>query len=281
MAGPIYTENGIACFRSIERDRIPSLGMPSGEHWSGPYCFQFQNGAPSEDAALLVNWLADNGYGSVAVVHEDNDFGDEYYHSFRQQSRRRGLKASSDQLFGPASPQSLEETLAMSRRADADAFVYMGFGIDGNRFLHLVRELDFRGPKLIGTIFQGGSEPGRGFGYTVDDFEGWIGVDQFDDDNPVTNAVLDRYAARYGDRPRSTFLTQGYDWGNTLSEALALVRSPVPSSVRNALERVRTLPAASGSEGNYISFGPYDHKAFKGRFNSLSTVRSGQIHKVR
>ena len=281
MAGPIYTENGIACHPSIERDKVPSLGLPSGEHWTGPHCFQFQNGAPSEDAALLVNWLVDNGYRTVAVVHEDNDFGDEYYKSFRQQSRRRGLRALSDQLHGPASPVSLEETLQISRAAKADAFAYMGFGVDGNRFLHLVRELDFPGPKMVGSNFMGGSEPGRGFGYQVSDFEGWIGVDQFDDDNPVTNAMLDRFAERYGDRPRSTFLTLGYDMGNTLAEALGLVRSPVPAAVRNALEQVRTLPATSGSAGNYVSFGPYDHKAFKGRFTSLSTVTDGMISKVR
>lgn len=281
VAGPIYTENGIACHRSIERDKIPSLGLPSGEHWTGPYCFQFQNGAPSEDAALLVNWLVENGYRTVAVVHEDNDFGDEYYKSFRQQSRRRHLRALSDQLFGPASPLSLEETLSVARSAKADAFIYMGFGVDGNRYLHLVQELDFPGPKLVGSNFMGGSEPGRGFGYTLDDFEGWIGIDQFDEDNPVTVAVLDRFESAYGERPRSTFLTLGYDLGNTLAEALAIVRSPVPSAIRNALEQVRNLPAASGSPGNYVSFGPYDHKAFKGRFTSLSTVTGGVIRKVR
>jgi ABC-type branched-subunit amino acid transport system substrate-binding protein len=281
IGGPIYTENGIACHAAIERDKVPSIGMPSGEHWTGPYCFQFQNGAPSEDAALLANWLADNGYRTVAVVHEDNDFGEEYYKGFRQQSRRRGLQAVSDQACGPASPLTLEETLEVSRAAKADAFVYMGFGTDGNRFLHLVRELDFPGPKLVGSNFMGGTEPGRGFGYVPSDFEGWIGIDQFDEDNPVTNAVLDRFEARYGERPRSCFLTQGYDWGNTIAEALAITRSPVPTAMRNALEQVRALPAAGGSRGNYISYGPYDHKAYKGQFTSLSTVRGGVIHKVR
>jgi ABC-type branched-subunit amino acid transport system substrate-binding protein len=281
VAGPIYTENGIACHASIERDKVPSLGMPSGEHWTGPHCFQFQNGAPSEDAALLVDWLVDSGHRTVAILHEDNDFGDEYYRSFRQQSRRRRLRIISDQSYGPASPLTLDETLVVCRDAKAEAFAYMGFGVDGNRFLQLARELDFRGPKLIGSNFMGGSEPGRGFGYRVSDFEGWIGIDQFDEDNPLTNAILDRFEARYSERPRSTFLTQGYDWGNTLAEALAISRSPVPSAVRNALERVRTLPAASGSRGNYVSFGPWDHKAFKGRFTSLSTVRDGVIHKVR
>ncbi|MGE0386689.1 MAG: ABC transporter substrate-binding protein [Gammaproteobacteria bacterium] len=280
MAGPIFTENAVVSHHATERDRVPSLGMASGEHWAGPWCFQFPNGAPSEDAALIVNWLVDHGHRTVAVVHEDNRFGDEYNFFFRQQARRRGLKIVSDQLFGTLSPMSLEETLDVARNARADGFVYMGYGADGNRFLRLVHEMDWPGPKLLGSIFMGGSEPGRSFGVALNDLEGWIGIDQFDERNPVTQAVLDRYEKRYGERPRSTFLTLAFDAGNALAEAIAISGTPTPDSVRHGLERVRNLPAAGGGVGTVVTFGPYDHKAYKGPFTSLSTVKNGVILKV-
>ena len=93
-------------------------------------------------------------------------------------------------------------------------------------------------------------------------------------------AVLDRYQARYGERPRSTFLTLAYDAGNALAEAIAIAGTPTPDAIRRGLERVRNLPAAGGGPGTVVSFGPYDHKAYKGPFTSLSTVKNGVIQKV-
>ena len=37
-----------------------------------------------------------------------------------------------------------------------------------------------------------------------------------------------------------------------------------PEAVATALESIRMLPAMTGGPGTYITFGPHDHRGFKG-----------------
>jgi len=96
-----------------------------------------------------------------------------------------------------------------------------------------------------------------------------------------TKAFLDRYEARYGDRPRHAYCTQGYDWGACLAEAMSMMRPATPEALRDALERVRCLPAVTGSANTTISFAPYDHRAYKGdKWVSMSKCENGVVSKV-
>ena len=64
---------------------------------------------------------------------------------------------------------------------------------------------------------------------------------------------------------------------NVLCHALALANPKTPEGVKQALERVRNLPAATGGPENYISFGPWDHRGYTGPDYVLHrTVRGGK-----
>jgi len=281
VAGPWLSENGLALTEDVERDRVPSLSMATVEYWPGPYRFAYQCGDPPQDTWLLADYVARQGWKTVAILHEDNNFGDEYHRYFPRHARRMGLQIISDQVV-PARPGAyLNQLFETVRQAKPDVFIYMGYGIEGGAFFEVARQTLGDIPKLIGSIFMGCSTPDYGYGYTAKDIEGWIGVEQFDDRNPRTIAFLDRYEKLHGERPLHAIITQGYDWGATLAEAMSLMRPATPEALRDALERVRCLPAVGGSVNTTISFAPYDHRAYKGdKWVSLSKCVNGVFSKV-
>jgi hypothetical protein len=54
------------------------------------------------------------------------------------------------------------------------------------------------------------------------------------------------------------------DLATVLLHAFAAARPLSPKGVREALERVKLLPAASGAPGTRISFGKYAHRGWMG-----------------
>jgi len=280
VAGPWLSENAIALHPLIEAGHVASLSMASVLQWHGENCFAFQNGAPPEDMALAIGYIAAQGCENVAIVHEANSFGEECHQHARVQARRLGLRLAADHVW-TADGQDAAELLARLRRTDAQALLYLGYGFDGHEFIRLAGASDWTVPMLVGSILMGATTPDYGYGYELADFEGWTGVDQFDLRNPATQDFLDRYEKQYGERPQHSYATHGYDWGMTLVEALHVARPATPLGLRAALESVRNLPAVTGSAGTTIGFGPHDHRGFKGsRWVSLSTIRDGQIVKV-
>ncbi len=81
---------------------------------------------------------------------------------------------------------------------------------------------------------------------------GWTGgVDQYDEGNPIGQAWLNRYAARYnGSRPEYCVTVVNHDVAATLVRAFADSHPLSPrGGVKEALERVKMMPAASGAPG--------------------------------
>ena len=75
---------------------------------------------------------------------------------------------------------------------------------------------------FMGTIPGLAKMGGREYGGLLQGFEGWTGVDQFDEANPHFMAMLDRFAARFdGRRPLHCYSAQGYDMGNVIAHGLA------------------------------------------------------------
>jgi hypothetical protein len=67
-----------------------------------------------------------------------------------------------------------------------------------------------------------------------------------------------------------------YDIGRLVAEALARCEHLTPAGVRDALERVKQLPAASGVDGTTMGFGRWDHGALKGGYLVLREWRDGR-----
>src|SRR3546814_14097715 len=60
---------------------------------------------------------------------------------------------------------------------------------------------------------------------------GWIGCDQYDEENIVAQAMLDRFKNRYGYRPENFWPLINYDFTNVLDHALPKAH-PLPTIQR-------------------------------------------------
>jgi len=140
------------------------------------------------------------------------------------------------------------------------AVVHCGFGFGVVLINPVLHELGWDPPRFMGTSFQNAWINPVVWNAIV----GWIGVDQYDDGNQVGQQFLDRYAARYGRRPEYCVPVVNRDLATVLLRAFADARPLSPRGVRDALERVRLLPSASGSPGTRLSFGKWSHRGWMG-----------------
>ena len=108
--------------------QVPLISWCGTERFQGDYCFRLGNGDVGGDAALVVAWLKRKGYERVAVLSEISPNGEEYFRFFRQECRRRGIvdRRGRD---GEPEPDDLADNLDNLRQVDADALVYMGYGM--------------------------------------------------------------------------------------------------------------------------------------------------------
>ena len=140
--------------------------------------------------------------------------------------------------------------------------MHCGFGF-GIVFINPALEaLDWDPPRFTSTAFQNAwVNP-----VMWNAFMGWIGVDQYDEGNPIGQAFLDRYAEKYDGqtarvlRVRWSIATSPRHWCRAFTDAHPLS----PRGVKEALERVKMLPAASGAPGTRVSFGKWTRRAWMG-----------------
>jgi len=93
---------------------------------------------------------------------------------------------------------------------------------------------------------------------------GWTGVDQYDEANTVGQAFLDKFEAVYGRRPEWVVPLMNRDFATALLHAFADAHPLSPRGVKEALERVKMVPAASGAPGTYLSFGKWTRRGWMG-----------------
>jgi hypothetical protein len=144
--------------------------------------------------------------------------------------------------------------------AKAPAIVHCGFGF-GIVFINPALEgLDWDPPRFTSTAFQNAwLNP-----IMWNAFMGWVGVDQYDEGNLVGQTFLDEYNEAYGWRPEWCVPVVNRDVATTLVRALSDAHPLSPRGVKEALERVKMMPAAAGAPGTRVSFGNWTRRAWMG-----------------
>jgi hypothetical protein len=97
-------------------------------------------------------------------------------------------------------------------------------------------------------------------------------VDTVADDNPRRQALRELSRATAA----GPVGVAAYDIGRLLGEALARAMHLTRPGIRDALERVKRLPAASGRAGTTMGFGAWDHAALKGDYLVLRVWQDGR-----
>ncbi|MGZ8807789.1 MAG: ABC transporter substrate-binding protein [Mycobacterium sp.] len=281
IIGPHTSENVPVINPYAERVGIPFIAMCGGLELAGPWTFLTPNGTFPDEAVLMVDHAVDVcGASRIGLIREDNLLGDEYANYIKGRAHARGVSVVADVSVGSfIDGDTGPAAVTAMRDAGAEAYMYVGFGANAFAVLGASQKLAAEGydvPRITMSIFMGAIEGLTPYVGLIDNFEGWVGVDQFDERNLTFTSMLDRFEKRFGRRPMHCYTAQGYDMGNVVAHGLARAKPHSREGLRRALETIRRLDAAAGGPGNHISFGPYDHRGYKGDFIVMRQIRNGR-----
>ena len=281
IIGPHVPENVPIIKPYAEEIGIPYINMAGALEVAGPWSFLTPNGTFCDEAIIMVDYAVDVcGASQIGIIREDNVLGNEYVHHIKRHAARRRVTVVADHGVGSFIDQEDGRgAIKAMRDAGADAYLYVGFGANAFSVLSASQEFardGYDASKITMSIFMGTIEGLGPYSGELHNFEGWVGVDQFDENNPHFVAMLDRFEKRFGRRPVHCYTAQGYDMGNVVAHGLSLAKPISRDGLRRGLEGVRRVPATAGGPNNHISFGPYDHRGYKGDYIVMREYRNGK-----
>jgi ABC-type branched-subunit amino acid transport system substrate-binding protein len=271
IVGPSISDNGLIARELADDARIPCINYTGGEMTRSPWMFHYQVGSLDEEPVVLAQHLAERGLSSVGVLHDDTPVGRRYAESFTSAAAPLGVdvlalssvSALSEDLTGP---------VKRIHGAGPAALCYLGLGVAARAVALAVRAEAWDVPVVANSALM--------FGYMRRDWradwEDWTYVDTVADDNPVRVAL----AARAPRTAAGPVGVAAYDIGRLLVEGIARSGHLTRGGVRDGLERVKRLPAASGYAGTTMGFGVWDHGALKGGYLVLRAWRDGRTQQL-
>jgi branched-chain amino acid transport system substrate-binding protein len=264
VAGPMTTDNSLALLAQVERAGVPTLTICGSQLYVGTWAFNLSNGGMGDEPALMANWLADQGHRRVAVIFDaPSQIGAEYLPYFRRSCALLGVTLTCEVGLSPVpAAEESREAFARAQASSPDALAFFSFGHPTTARLARasMASLAWDPPRVVNTAFVGaGTTP-----ELLEFWDGWVGVDQIHEANQVFATVLEMWQARFGYRPFNSVASVGWDIGHSFGIALGRMRTATPEGFGGGLETIRRLPAATGGPGTIITFGPQDHRGFKG-----------------
>ena len=182
-----------------------------------------------------------------------------------------GLDITGSAAIAPLA-EDVSPTIRRLRASEPESLVYLGLGVAARAVALAVEAEKWTLPIVANSSLM--------FGYTRRDWragwEGWVYVDGISDEN----AARARLAAQAPKTARGPVGVAAYDIGRLLAEAVARSAHLTRAGLKDGLERVKRLPAATGMNGTTMGFGNYDHGALKGRYLVLRSWRDGKSVQV-
>lgn len=258
--GPYVSENVVPLRNHVERrGEVAIITMAGSENALGEWCFALNNGSMPEEPVLLASVIRQDGHRRIAIAHEASLIGREYLGFAESAYAEAGFEIVAS-IAIPQVETDKKDTVETLRKAEPDALVHVGMGHGIWGFNDALAAVDWDPPRYTTTAFE--------MAYISDEWMqhlvGWIGLDSFDERNEVGQAFLDRFEARYG-RRRDYFGTCfGHDVGTVISRGLAGARPLTGEGVRDAIERIKLVPAASGAPGTMLRFGRFIRQGWMG-----------------
>jgi branched-chain amino acid transport system substrate-binding protein len=258
--GPNITDNAVPTREAIEqRFRVPAISVTGTEDWLGEWTFAFPMGSMTDEPIFWADLLAKRGHREVGVLVEQSLVGESYLHHFRRACRRKDIRIVAEASIAQTA-QDVGDAVRSLHDAKAAALVHCGFGFGVVRASPVLASLGWDPPRFTGTAFQ------NAWLHPImwNALMGWTGIDQYDEENLVGQRFLDQFEAACGRRPEYCVPVVNRDIATTLLHALADAHPLSPRGVKEALERVKMLPAASGAPGTRLSFGKWGRRAWVG-----------------
>jgi len=259
VIGPHISDNTVVVRPEIERRfRVPAISVCGSEHWLGEWTFLLNNGSMTDEPILWAHLMAKAGQPTAGVLVERSYIGKEYLANFRRAALLEGVQIVAEEPIAQTG-QDISAAVAALHEAGASAIVHCGFGLGVAEINDALRALDWDPPRYMGTAFETGFNE-----HLWDAYLGWIGLEQYDEGNAVGQRFLDEYEAAYGERPEYYGPLLWRDCAMSILAAFSDAAPLSPLGVKDALERVKMLPAACGSPGTRISFGKWTRRGWMG-----------------
>lgn len=258
--GPHIGDNAVAIGEALDQKfRVPAISVTGSDAALGEWFFAFPMGSHFDEPIFWADLLVKGGHNDVGVLVEQSLVGEAYVANFRRACRERGLRIVAEAQIAQTA-QDVGAAVRSLHDAKAQALVHVGFGF-GIVFVNpALAELGWDPPRFCGTAFQNAwINP-----VMWDAITGWVGLDQYDEGNAVGQDFLDQYQEAYGKRPEWCVPVVNRDVAVTLLHALADAHPLSPRGVKEALERVKMVPAASGAPGTRLSFGNWTRRGWMG-----------------
>lgn len=258
--GPAVTDNCVPTREVIEeRFRVPAISVTGTDDWLGEWTFALPMGSMTDEPIFWADLLIKDGHREVGILVEQSLVGDTYVRNFRRACATRNIRIVAEEAIA----QTAHDVSGAARSlydAEAPAVVHCGFGFGMARFNQALSDLDWNPPRFMGTAFQNAWINELLWGA----IQGWTGLDQYDEANQIGQAFLDDYEKAYGRRPAYCAPVVNRDVATVLLRAFSDAHPLTPRGVKEALERVKMVPAAAGSPGTRLSFGKWTRRGWMG-----------------
>lgn len=258
--GPAITDNAVPVREAIEeRFRVPAISVCGTDDWLGEWTFSLPQGSMTDEPVFWAHLLAGQGHKTVGVLIEKSLVGESYIRHFRKACQAEGVRIVREERIAQTA-QDIGDAMQRLHETRPDALVHCGFGFGIVHVNPALQSLDWDPPRFMGTAFQNAwINP-----VMWKAIEGWTGLDQYDEGNEVGQRFLDEFEEAFGRRPEYCVPVVNRDLATVLLHAFADAHPLTPRGVKEALERVKMLPAASGSPGTRLSFGKWTHRGWMG-----------------
>ena len=271
VVGPSISDNALITTPIGDEIGLVTINYTGGERTRGHFGFHYQVGSLEEEPVALAGRLVERGVERPAVIHDQSPVGRRYAECFDDAASAAGLEVAARRAVSPL----IEEAApAVTRLLDAgpDAVVYLGLGMSSRPVALALADATWNRPVLANSALM--------FGYARPDWrDGWAGWEYLDaiaDDNERRQAL----AAHQPSLAAAPVPCALVDIGRLAAEAIARADHLTREGIRDALERVKRLPAACGYEGTTMGFGVYDHAALAGEYLVLREWREGRTVQV-
>lgn len=271
IVGPSISDNCIAARDAADRARVPAVNYSGGERTRSEWMFHYQVGSLEEEPPLLVARMGERGLQRAAVIHDDSVVGHRYREVLGWVAADAGVAITATAAIDPLAVD-LDATVAAMRAGDPDVLVYLGLGAAAHAVATTITAAGWDVPVLANSALM--------FGYARPDWRDawatWEYVDTIADDNRA-RAALAALDARVAAGPMGC---AAHDMGRLVGLAIGRADTLDAPGMRDALERVKQVPATSGYDGTMMGFGVWDHAALKGTFLVLRAWRDGKTVQV-
>jgi branched-chain amino acid transport system substrate-binding protein len=269
--GPMITEDATPLAPYVEKlAEVPIVGMAGTERMLGEWSFALNNGSMADETYMIAAIAALDGRRNVAitmdaarsgggVTHVKSMIGQEYLQYARNAVQEVGLNVLAE-LPIPLDAEKRKAALAGLARLQPDAIIHLGLGQGMLGMNESLAEIGWAPPRYTQTSFEATATNLE----TRKKLAGWIGLDQYDERNRTGQAFLDRFEARYGRRPEHYMSVYFYDMARVMLKAIANAQPLTGLGVKEALERIKLMPAASGAPGTRIKFGRFIRQGWVG-----------------